>query len=250
MTKREPLMTEAYFDEHIAFVEQVIEEDETDLRNDPAQFTDVASVYFNIFQYRLFYLISLYSRGYPLESLQKSYLLLLDDWEKQRVADAENVYAGDFQNDISTYVQAIWLLSLAYLLHVNQVNIARLLACVRNEGQDLLFERLVAARPNGTARKPARKLLYPKAYQSLYDALDAPVEQQAVLMQEFLKNWYKRMSNTGWHNAHLGPDGGSFDGYWCWEAAGVAYAFGIDDSRFRELPYYPKDLADYARATM
>ena len=35
---------------------------------------------------------------------------------------------------------------------------------------------------------------------------------------------------------------------WCWEAAGVAYAFGINDASFRDLPYYPKDLAAYARA--
>ncbi len=241
-------MTEAYFDQRLAFVEQIIAEDETDLRDDPTQFTDVASVYFNIFQHRLFHLISLYSRGYPLDSVQKSYLLLIDDWEQQRVADEENVYAGDFQRDMSTYVQALWLLSLAYLLHINQSDIVRLLACVRNEGQDVLFERLVAARVSGTARKPAEKLLYPKAYQPLYDALDAPVEQQAALVKQFLTSWYKRMSSTGWHNAHLGPDGGGFDGYWCWETAGVAHAFGIDDSSFHDLPYYPKDLADFAHA--
>ena len=249
MTKREPLMTDAYFDKHIAFVTQVILEDENDLRDDPAQFTDVAAVYFNVFQQRLFLLISHYSRGYPLEELKGDYLQIIDAWQRQRSADKEHAYAGDFANDISSYVQALWLLSLGYLLHVGQEDINRLINCVRNEGEDALFERLVLVRSSAAKRKPATKLLYPKAYQTLYDALVAPPEQRESLMQQFLQHWYKRMNKTGWHDAHKGPEGGGFDGYWCWEAAGVAYAFGIDDATFRNLPYYPKDLAEYARGS-
>jgi hypothetical protein len=36
-------------------------------------------------------------------------------------------------------------------------------------------------------------------------------------------------------------------GYWSWEAAAVTVISRIDDSSYRDKPYYPKDLVDYAR---
>ena len=248
MTQREPLLSEAYFDKHIAFVEQTIAEYENDLHTNPAQFTDLAGVYFVVFQHRLAHLISCYSRGYPVEKLRDTFYLVITAWEKQREVDTSQVYAGHFRDDVSNYIQAMWLVSWASLLRIEKALVSRLLACVKNEGQDLLFEQLVARITPDVARSSAKKLLYPKAYQPLYDALNAPTDQQAGLMRQFLHNWYKRLSNADWHDAHKGPGGGGFDGYWCWEAAGVALAFGIDDTSFREMPYYPKDLADYARA--
>lgn len=38
-----------------------------------------------------------------------------------------------------------------------------------------------------------------------------------------------------------------FYGYWCFEAAAVAYLKNIDDSSLRRFIYYPKDMIDYAR---
>jgi hypothetical protein len=45
-----------------------------------------------------------------------------------------------------------------------------------------------------------------------------------------------------WYDAHKGPEGGGFVGYWCFESAAVVKAFGIDDKEIREQQYYPKDL--------
>lgn len=39
-----------------------------------------------------------------------------------------------------------------------------------------------------------------------------------------------------------------FYGYWCFEAAAVAYLKNIDDSRLHRFIYYPKDMIEYARA--
>src|SRR5690606_28895315 len=35
--------------------------------------------------------------------------------------------------------------------------------------------------------------------------------------------------------------------YWSWEAAATTFVLDIDDSSYRDMPFYPKDLADYAR---
>jgi Domain of unknown function (DUF1911) len=45
-----------------------------------------------------------------------------------------------------------------------------------------------------------------------------------------------------WYDAHKGPEGGEFVGYWCFESAAVVKACGIDDKEIREQQYYPKDL--------
>ena len=247
MIKREPLQTEAYFDQSIAFKKTAIAEDESALKN-PEQFAKPEIIAVSIFLYRRNLLMGEYSRGYPLNELREEFPLIVTAWEALRNIDKEGSFAGLFKNSLDNYTRALWLLSLAYLLGVEQPVLLRLLACIRNEGQDLLFERFVTAVAPELVRKPAKKLLYPKAYQPLYDAIDAPADEQAALMQQFLKKWYQKMSNAGWHDNHKGQDGGGFFGYWCWEAAGVAHAFGMDDSSFREMPYYPKDLADYARA--
>jgi len=247
MTKREPLLSEPYFDEHIDFITQAIAEYEEAVRLDPDQFTDLAGVYYALGQYRLALFISSYSRGCAVTDLQQNLHALIATWEMQRQVDTDHVYAVDFKADISGYEQALWILTWGYLLGLGDAALLRLLACVGNAGQDLLFERLVAQMLPGTVRKEARKLLYPKVYQPLLAVFDADSIQQPLLLQRFLQQWYDKMRNADWHNAHLGPDGGGFDGYWCWEAAGVAVAFGLDDTSFQQMPYYPKDLADFAR---
>jgi hypothetical protein len=249
MLKRESLRSEEYFDQTITFKKGVINRDKEALAINPAQFAQPEIIASSLFKHHHNLFVAEYSRGYPLPELRVAFSEIITSWEQLKVLDKDNLFAGAFKTDIDNYVRALWLLSQAYLLGVEQSVLMRTLACIGNEGQDLLFERVATRLVSNVVREPAKKLLYPKAYQPLYDALDAPIGQQAALVQQFLKHWYKRMRNTGWHDAHKAPKGGGFVGYWCWEAAGVAHAFGIDDSSFRELPYYPKDMADFARAT-
>lgn len=38
-----------------------------------------------------------------------------------------------------------------------------------------------------------------------------------------------------------------FQGYWSWESAAVTWVLGIDDTRYRDMDFYPRDLAAFAR---
>ena len=248
-TGREPLLDNAYFEKTIHFKEQAIAEDRADLASNPGQFLKIEGVYERLFRFQHHLWMARYSQGTPVQELKNSFPSIVQAAEDLCQIDVRGIYAFNFSTTLDNYVTALWLLSQACLLKVESPLITRLLMCIGNEGKDLLLERLIAQIAPNKVRKPAKKLLYPKVYQPLYDALDISKEQQLILIQQFLKNWYKRMSSTGWHDSHKGPGGGGFFGYWCWEAAGVAYAFGIDDSSFRDLPYYPKDLADFARTT-
>jgi hypothetical protein len=243
MTKREPLMSDTYLGDRVRFLSEEIQEILDDI---PTCF-DKQAAWFTVLRRRLALLYTHYSAGYPIELLRTDLLAVVTSWEDLRAIEPRDLYDISFKNDLTNYVESLGMLSIAYLIRLEPEAVSRLLACVGNEGQDLLFERLVAVGGHGIGRKPAKKLLYPKAYQPLYDALDASTEQRATLVKQFLGDWYKRIKAVGWHNSHKGPEGGGFKGYWCWEAAGVALAFSINDSSFRDLPYYPKDLADFAR---
>ncbi len=60
---------------------------------------------------------------------------------------------------------------------------------------------------------------------------------------EYLKVWYsERMEGFVFKDMHLVRDPSAYIGYWCFEAAGVVAALGIDDASFSSHPHYPKDL--------
>ncbi len=71
---------------------------------------------------------------------------------------------------------------------------------------------------------------------------DTIVVQQPRMLQDFLKHWYASMKDAYWYDRHKKRITDGFFGYWAFEAVGVVKAFGIDDSTFRDMPYYPKDL--------
>jgi hypothetical protein len=49
-----------------------------------------------------------------------------------------------------------------------------------------------------------------------------------------------------WYDRHKNLDAGFF-GYWAFEAGLVTLLWNIDDSTYRDMRFYPKDLVDFAR---
>ncbi|MEN3968400.1 DUF1911 domain-containing protein [Acinetobacter sp. BWR-L5] len=119
------------------------------------------------------------------------------------------------------------------------------------EGQekDGLIERLVApfVADRGTPPDEARRHL---PYRKLIKVFNASPEQRPALMLQYLEDWYEASRREPYYDQHPQPDirsGVSYYGYWSWEAAAVTVISRIDDSSYRDKPYYPKDLVDYAR---
>lgn len=90
----------------------------------------------------------------------------------------------------------------------------------------------------------------------LYKAIHATNEKETLkFLDEYLRRWYDglRKADYPYIDSHLDQneesrDCCSFYGYWCFEAAAVAYLKNIDDSSLHRFIYYPKDMIDYARA--
>jgi hypothetical protein len=149
-----------------------------------------------------------------------------------------------FNGEQDEYMQALTLISLGLLLHVETAVFERLVAAIGASGQDYILEWLIGRR---LPQRPATTcLLFPKTYARLRDAIQAPRDVQSTVLQQFLAAWYESL-NTVWYNIHAHrTDSAGFTGYWCWEAAAVAYSLSADDAALRPMPYYPTDLADYA----
>jgi Domain of unknown function (DUF1911) len=147
----------------------------------------------------------------------------------------------------------MWLLSLCKLLRLDPL-LPRVMALfdvarTDNRGKDSLFEALLA-KLGGDAlpvEPPGKMLKIVKAHPLLLQAIDAEPKKRPLLMAEFLKKWYPSMKGCYWYNRHdKVPQ--NFFGYWAFEAGLVTYLWDIDDKSYRDLPFYPKDLVDYAKS--
>jgi len=243
MDKREPLLSLAYFDAAIQRQERIVTETEEDLcLPEDEILLDVA--YLVLFQARYKLLLLEYSRGKPIARIGERLLSTLEALEGCR--NHPEPQAGDFfftgQQD--EYMQALTLVSLALLLHVETPVFQRLVAAIGASGQDYILEWLIARR---LPQRPATtRLLFPNTYARLRDAIQAPRDIQSTVLQAFMSAWYESL-DTVWYNIHAHrQDSAGFTGYWCWEAAAVAYGLSADDAPLRPMRYYPTDLADYA----
>lgn len=92
-------------------------------------------------------------------------------------------------------------------------------------------------------------LLHPDPYGILYDSLrgnDRAVQQKA--MPQYLKRWYKSKAIKGcyWHDLHtVNPS--AHLGYWAFETGMLTVLNKLDDSSYREMNFYPRDMVDYCK---
>ncbi|HEX8425744.1 PoNe immunity protein domain-containing protein [Hymenobacter sp.] len=240
--KREPLLTEAFFDEEISIAQENITRNTDYLQQRYAELAKPEILLFSNFSERYSLFALEYSRGQRVEILKSDFLQLVETLEryKQHPA-AENFF---FNGEQDEYMQAVTLVSIALLLHVEVDVFRRLVEAIGANGQDYVLEWLIGRRLLG--RPQTTQLLFPKTYARLRDAIQAPIDLQPRLLQAFLAGWYESL-NTVWYNIHAHrTDAAGFTGYWCWEAAAAAYALGVEDAELQTLRYYPTDLADYA----
>ncbi|GLQ74352.1 DUF1911 domain-containing protein [Vibrio penaeicida] len=157
-----------------------------------------------------------------------------------------------WEKDSFQYI--LWLLSLSVLLGQKESigTVVRLIS--KNpiaEDDPLLSITLSRLGYIGLPRNSAEKLVFETPYVDLYDAVKGDgVTPTKVHRQEsikrYLKNWYKGSKGCYWHDRHKGRFP-TFFGYWAFEAALVTVLYELDDSSYRHLPFYPKDIVDHAR---
>ena len=248
MELREKIFDSQYFNKRIASLSNYVIEDEIEIRMNLSEYTKPQLLFYALFKKYYQLVILEYSRGEDIDKMQKKFIQVIDAYEKNNMCP--NHVETIFEEDIDDYVISLWLFSLSILLKQDIDITGRLVNCIGNNGKDILFEGLLSKAYLGNNMLNAKKIIYPKVYQNLYEITLSPKEFQPIIMIKFLENWYESMNKCYWHNSHKGKDGGGFFGYWCWEAAAVTVIYGIDDSLYKNMPYYPKDIVDFYRTTI
>lgn len=140
------------------------------------------------------------------------------------------------------YVKLVWLLSLGILLDVDHADLAPLKMVVANaSGKDWLLEFLISS---GEYRANENTCLFPNPYDTLRQVVinEENNRIRATLIKKYLtQQWYPGHQSCYWYDNHKGRHDTYF-GYWSFETAAVVKILGIDDSSFRDSPYYPKAL--------
>lgn len=255
---RAPMGDQAYWDKWINFAEQHIAKKMQLLALPSVNPTFDPQFSFQLAKQVNELQILRYSLGDPIRDLVQHFSGLLDAWElSNRLSDE---VCGEHHlttcrdwtfslSNLNHYNWCFWLVGLALALEIPDDQWQRLLALIGGEGEDILLDRIIASRSPG--RTIGTTLLHKKPYARLLKAIDAPKEQQATLLRDFVEHWYTELARKGkdelWWYIYGNPEKhplsmGSYFGRWCIEAVAAVKAFGLDDSLCLGHEHYPGDL--------
>ncbi|WP_156923649.1 PoNi-like cognate immunity protein [Burkholderia sp. WSM2232] len=187
--------------------------------------------------------IARYSAGDALGSVRPHFIRCLELFKAHYASYPEYARLRLWEPDAYQYV--MWLLSLTVLFGLKEwaPTIATWVSTDPEDGQDVLVSRLFG---RFGVSLPGESLMHEKPYADLLRATEAQGEAQRSAMADYLKRWYGGMKNCYWYDGHKNL-GVFFFGYWAFEAGLVTVLWNIDDSSYRDMRFYPKDLVDFAR---
>jgi len=151
------------------------------------------------------------------------------------------------QYTLSAYDEMVCMLSLGYLLDIPNEDFQKLVDVIdRDCVKDFLFEFIIGNKikdRHPIAEESYQKYFFiPQIFESLRKAIvETDKAEAALLVKQFVRQWYIKHKSQGWYNSHKSPHDTYF-GYWSFETAAVVKIMGLDDSSFRDCQYYPKDL--------
>ncbi|BBG85484.1 PoNi-like cognate immunity protein [Aeromonas hydrophila] len=218
--------------------------------SDPAGLPTRSGASAGMFMDNLEHLILLYSGGVSHEEVIAQLGVVTKEFlrHKKEFPDEQFYY---WEQDAYQYL--LWMFSLNILYGQDEMLPELVRYISKNpEGDDDPLWSVLLARLGypGFPRGPESYI--PEVYRPLFDAIKGDgvnptkVERQASIKQ-YLKGWYKGCKECYWHDRHKAKHAIYF-GYWAFEAALVTLLYELDDSSYRDMRYYPKDLVDYARA--
>ncbi|NBF12601.1 PoNe immunity protein domain-containing protein [Pseudomonas sp. Fl4BN1] len=192
-----------------------------------------------------------YTAGNSIDLLIPLLETLVDSYEQlqKQLAHYEqipNITPLAIDDWLDQYEECVQVFSLCILLHRADL-LKRFVALIDPAGyagDDTLYEDLLSKLlPERSDVDDWYHDVYTPLIQAIY--ADEPAEASALL-QQYCNDWYPAFEQAPWHDSHLQGDEGSYCGYWAFEAAAIAFLYGLDDSGV-EHRVYPKDLVAYAR---
>ncbi len=190
--------------------------------------------------------IARYSAGATIEDIKQEYLkllpLMVEGWDDSVVKFKKGrvpvIYDRYWLNE---YCYMIWMLSLAILLRVSKddFNILKKIILDGNIDDELILFLL------GEDTVESSQTTY-RLFKYLLKKDIRQTDKNHI--KKYLEKWYERTKLYTWHNYNPENERSSYYGRWSFESAVIVALLDLDDTKFRDNQYYPKDLVDYYRA--
>jgi hypothetical protein len=178
-----------------------------------------------------------YSMGHSIEQCYEVFI------------KAAEWYAGGWEED-STYADMLEMVAIGYLLKIPDENYEGIVRTVEQSDAGSDYPEW---KPDGIlwfiingrkARRPQPDaVIWPSLYQSLLDLTKMNKADAEAAMKQYLENWYELHRNDPWYDTHKKEL--AYTGYWCWEAGAISKIMGLDDTSYKDSPYYPYDLVHW-----
>ncbi|MFW1842793.1 PoNe immunity protein domain-containing protein [Acinetobacter pittii] len=198
------------------------------------------------------YNIYSYSAGLTVEELADFFPKVVEYWQlyaKHHInfhqsSECDGYLVPHLELVTDEYWEALQLVcfSILFAQPENLKTIMEILA-YENDEQDALLDKLVS--PWLPDREISEVYLRQLPYRKLEKVFTADEADRPALMSVYMDEWYGASKREPYHDRHKSSQ---FPGYWSLEAAAITVILRIDDSSYRDKPYYPKDLVDYARS--
>lgn len=199
-------------------------------------------------------LVIRYTAGVPIKSLEGCLERLVVCHERYQVClgeyhEEEHIAPLNIEDWLCQYEEFVQVVSLCILLH--RVDLLKRFVALFDRagfaGQDVLYEDLLKKILPGRAEVSG---FYHEGYRDLIEVVYAESrEASSGWLKKYVTEWYSGFETCAWHDSHLTmtEEDGSYYGYWAFEAAAIAYLYGVDDAQVEHM-VYPSDLVEYARS--
>lgn len=211
-------------------------------------------LYANYF-YRVCQMQLLYTAGADINVIEPL-LTPAIEWQSERLAYYETVYGEDYllipednTNEAYLLISLCILFNQEDLLNEFCKSIFDYPSLVLDGYLQMIWPHFVVDEDEPLPRGYAFR-------KKLKQAIEATTEQETIKhLKAYLRSWYgafQKIGNT-MIDGHLKQEDAiknriyTYFGYWCFEAAAVAYLKNIDDTALHECIWYPKDMVQYAR---
>jgi hemerythrin superfamily protein len=234
---RSQFKNDNYFKKEIERFEGIIQETKTSVTEKaigatkPFTYWSISSKFQKIIELK-------YSTGQDCSDIKQDYISALHN------------YIKGWDEKEATYSDMLLMISLGVLFEVGDIEFKKLIDYVKktdnnknlhNWHPDALLWFLLNSGEKGNAEN--KEILFPKIYGQLYQITQLPKPEAEKAINDYLDKWYNLHKDEPWYNTHLRDKG--YSGYWAWEVAALVKVMGLDDSSFKDNPYYPYDMVHW-----
>lgn len=230
---RDTIMNEQYFKDFIAEEEARLQRFTTKLANGEIRADRVFSVEQRIHSIKFGLWIAKYSYGTELDSLKVMFDEILEEFPH-------------FWTKTSSYVNLVWVMSIAVMLEAGNEKFSKLAALLDQfDCHDALLDFFCDYKQNGTVTLKNRCFSCPIPYEALGKVIEDEEHRISLVKTYLERKWYPGHKQFGLCDVHKAKEK-LYSGYWSFECGALVKILGIDDTDLREVPYYPYDLAHYS----